>query len=101
MLLPWLQFNGQQAILLDIMEQKFYIFGMTLWPQDFTILAWIFVISAFALFFVTTFYGRVWCGYLCPQTVWTFIFMWFEEKFLHYLTPVSIFALLLTLVLLF
>ena len=81
MLLPWLQFNGQQAILLDIVEQKFYIFGMTLWPQDFTILAWIFVIAAFALFFVTTFYGRVWCGYLCPQTVWTFIFMWFEEKF--------------------
>ncbi|WP_288743713.1 cytochrome c oxidase accessory protein CcoG [uncultured Rheinheimera sp.] len=80
MLLPWLQFNGQQAILLDIVEQKFYIFGMTLWPQDFTILAWIFVIGAFALFFVTTFYGRVWCGYLCPQTVWTFIFMWFEEK---------------------
>ncbi|RVT47519.1 cytochrome c oxidase accessory protein CcoG [Rheinheimera sediminis] len=80
MLLPWLEFNGQQAILLDIVEQKFYIFGMTLWPQDFTILAWIFVISAFALFFVTTFYGRVWCGYLCPQTVWTFIFMWFEEK---------------------
>jgi cytochrome c oxidase accessory protein FixG len=81
MLLPWLQFHGQQAILLDIVEQKFYIFGMTLWPQDFTILAWIFVIAAFALFFVTTFYGRVWCGYLCPQTVWTFIFMWFEEKF--------------------
>ena len=48
MLLPWLQFNGQQAILLDIVEQKFYIFGMTLWPQDFTILAWIFVIGAFA-----------------------------------------------------
>jgi len=80
MLLPWLHFNGQQAILLDIMEQKFNIFGMTLWPQDFTILAWIFVIGAFALFFVTTFYGRVWCGYMCPQTVWTFIFIWFEEK---------------------
>ncbi len=80
MLLPWLQFHGQQAILLDIVEQKFNIFGMTLWPQDFTILAWIFVIGAFALFFVTTFYGRVWCGYLCPQTVWTFIFIWFEEK---------------------
>ncbi|WP_337842525.1 cytochrome c oxidase accessory protein CcoG [Rheinheimera sp.] len=80
MVLPWLQFNGQQAILLDIVEQKFNIFGMTLWPQDFTILAWIFVIGAFALFFVTTFYGRVWCGYMCPQTVWTFIFIWFEEK---------------------
>lgn len=80
MLLPWLQFNGEQAILLNIVEQKFNLFGMTLWPQDFTILAWIFIIGAFALFFVTTFYGRVWCGYMCPQTVWTFIFIWFEEK---------------------
>lgn len=79
-LLPWLQFDGHQAILFDLDLQKFNIFGMTLWPQDFTIMAWIFVIGAYALFFVTTFYGRVWCGYLCPQTVWTFIFMWFEEK---------------------
>jgi cytochrome c oxidase accessory protein FixG len=80
MLLPWLQFDGHQAILFDLDEQKFNIFGMTLWPQDFTIMAWILVISAYALFFVTTFYGRVWCGYLCPQTVWTFIFIWVEEK---------------------
>lgn len=79
-LIPWLQYDGHQAVLLDIGEQKFNIFGMTLWPQDFTIMAWIFVIGAYALFFVTTFYGRVWCGYLCPQTVWTFIFIWFEEK---------------------
>lgn len=80
MLLPWLQFNGHQAILFDIVEQKFNIFGLTLFPQDLTLLAWIFIIAAFGLFFVTTFYGRVWCGYLCPQTVWTFIFIWFEEK---------------------
>ena len=80
MLLPWIQYNGKQAILLNIGEQKFNIFALTLWPQDFTILAWIFVIAAYALFFVTAFYGRVWCGYLCPQSVWTFIFMWFEEK---------------------
>ena len=78
--LPWIQFDGHQAILLDIFEQKFNIFGLTLWPQDFTLLAWLFMIAAYALFFVTTFYGRVWCGYMCPQTVWTFIFMWFEEK---------------------
>lgn len=79
-LLPWLQFEGHQAVLFDLDEQKFNIFAMTLWPQDFTIMAWIFVIGAYALFFVTTFYGRVWCGYMCPQTVWTFIFIWFEEK---------------------
>lgn len=80
MLLPWLRYEGHQAILLDIGEQKFNIFALTLWPQDFTILAWIFIIAAYALFFVTAFYGRVWCGYLCPQSVWTFIFIWFEEK---------------------
>jgi len=81
LLLPWLNFNGQQAVLFDLMEQKYNIFGVTLWPQDLTILAWILMISAFALFLVTTFYGRVWCGFMCPQTVWTFIFIWFEEKF--------------------
>ncbi|WP_448565067.1 cytochrome c oxidase accessory protein CcoG [Thalassotalea ganghwensis] len=79
-LLPWLQYNGNQAILLDIADQRFTLWGLTLWPQDLTLLAWLFIIGAFLLFFVTTFLGRVWCGYLCPQTVWTFIFIWFEEK---------------------
>ena len=78
--IPWLQYNGDQAVLLDIFNQRFRIFGMTLWPQDLTILAWIAIVSAFALFFVTTLFGRVWCGFMCPQTVWTFIFMWFEKK---------------------
>lgn len=78
--LPWLQYDGHQAILFDITEQRFTLWSVTLWPQDLTLLAWIFILSAFALFFVTTFLGRVWCGYLCPQTVWTFIFIWFEEK---------------------
>ncbi|NMP30558.1 cytochrome c oxidase accessory protein CcoG [Thalassotalea sp. M1531] len=78
--IPWINFNGQQAVLFDITEQRFNLWGLTLWPQDLTLLAWLFILSAFLLFFVTTFLGRVWCGYLCPQTVWTFIFMWFEEK---------------------
>lgn len=79
-LLPWLQFNGHQAVLFDIEAQRFTIFGLTLWPQDLTLLAWLFILGAFLLFFVTAFLGRVWCGYMCPQTVWTFIFIWFEEK---------------------
>lgn len=77
---PWLGWNGRQAILLDIEHQRFHIFGATIWPQDLTLLALLFMVAAFGLFFVTTFLGRVWCGYLCPQTVWTFIFIWFEEK---------------------
>ena len=79
-ILPWLKYNGNQAILFDIGEQRFNLWSLTLWPQDLTLLAWLFIFSAFLLFFVTTFLGRVWCGYLCPQTVWTFIFIWFEEK---------------------
>jgi cytochrome c oxidase accessory protein FixG len=79
-LIPLLQYNGEQAVLLDIMAQRFRIFGLTLWPQDLTILAWVTIVAAFALFFVTTLYGRVWCGFMCPQTTWTFIFMWFEKK---------------------
>ena len=79
-MLPWINYGDQQAILLDIANQQFTIFALTLWPQDLTLFSTILIISAFALFFVTTFYGRVWCGYMCPQTVWTFIFIWFEEK---------------------
>lgn len=80
LMLPWLQFNGHQAVLFDISEQRFTLWNLTLWPQDLTLLAWFFILGAFLLFFVTTFLGRVWCGYMCPQTVWTFIFIWFEEK---------------------
>ena len=78
--LPWLQFNGNQAILFDFGAQRFNIFALTLWPQDLTLLAWILIVAAFALFFVTTFAGRVWCGFMCPQTTWTFIYIWFEER---------------------
>lgn len=80
-ILPWINYQGQQAVLFDLGEQRFNIFAMTLWPQDLTIVAYIFIVSAFALFFITTFAGRVWCGFMCPQTTWTFIYIWFEEKF--------------------
>ncbi len=79
-LIPWVPFGERQAILLDIGSQQFNFFGTTLYPQDLTLLATLFVIAAFGLFFITTFLGRVWCGYLCPQTVWTFMYIWFEEK---------------------
>jgi cytochrome c oxidase accessory protein FixG len=79
-ILPWLQYKGHHAVLFDLSEQRFTLWGLTLWPQDLTLLAWLFIFGAFLLFFVTTFLGRVWCGYMCPQTVWTFIFIWFEER---------------------
>ena len=79
-LMPWINWGGQQSILFDLPERKFHILFMTFWPQDFPLLAWLLIIGAFALFTVTNFAGRVWCGYTCPQTVWTAIYMWFEQK---------------------
>ena len=79
-LLPWLSWDGRQLVLFNLPERKFDIFALTFWPQDFPMLAFLLIIAAFALFAVTTFAGRVWCGYTCPQTVWTSIFMWLEQK---------------------
>jgi cytochrome c oxidase accessory protein FixG len=76
---PWLMIDGRQALLFDLPERKFHIFWLTFWPQDFALLAWTLVIAAFLLFFTTNLMGRVWCGYTCPQTVWTAIFMWAEQ----------------------
>lgn len=80
LILPWIPWGDRQAVWFNLGEQKFHVFGLTIWPQDLTLLAALFMIAAFALFFVTTYLGRVWCGYTCPQTVWTFMFIWFEEK---------------------
>jgi cytochrome c oxidase accessory protein FixG len=78
--LPWLNFNGRQAVLFDLGARKFYIFGIVLWPQDFIYLAALLIICAYGLFMVTALAGRVWCGFACPQTVYTEIFLWIERK---------------------
>jgi cytochrome c oxidase accessory protein FixG len=78
--LPWLQWNDRQAVLFDLGARKFYIFGMVLWPQDIIYLTVLLVLSAFALFLFTAMAGRLFCGYACPQTVYTEIFMWVERK---------------------
>ncbi|MAC32372.1 MAG: cytochrome c oxidase accessory protein CcoG [Haliea sp.] len=80
-LLPWLTWDGRPAVLFDLPARKFHILGLTFWPQDFPLLAFLLIIAAFALFTVTAFAGRLWCGYTCPQTVWTSIFMWIEQRF--------------------
>ena len=79
-LTPWLRWDGSQAILLDLPARKFHIFSLTLWPQDFIYLAFLMIIAGLTLFFVTALAGRVWCGYACPQTVWTEAFLWIERK---------------------
>jgi len=78
--LPWLSWNGRQMVLFDLAARKFYIFGLVLWPQDFIYLAALLIICAYSLFLFTAVAGRVWCGYACPQTVYTEIFMWLERR---------------------
>ncbi|MHB0921823.1 MAG: cytochrome c oxidase accessory protein CcoG [Thiomonas sp. 13-66-29] len=78
--LPWLQWEGRQAVLLDLVQRKFYFFGLVLWPQDVIFLALLLIISAYGLFLFTAIAGRLFCGYACPQTVYTQIFMWIERK---------------------
>ncbi|WNW10965.1 cytochrome c oxidase accessory protein CcoG [Pseudomonas sp. DTU_2021_1001937_2_SI_NGA_ILE_001] len=75
----WLSWNGRQAVWWNLPERKFYIFGSTFWPQDFILLSGILIVAAFGLFFITVYAGRVWCGYTCPQSVWTWMFMWCEK----------------------
>lgn len=78
-LTPWLTWNDRQAILFDLPARQFHILGTTFWPQDFIFLTLILIIAAFSLFFFTAIAGRVWCGFACPQTVWTQTFIWIER----------------------
>ncbi len=77
---PWMEWGQRQAVLFDLGARRFYIFGLVLYPQDFIYLAGILVISALSLFLFTAVAGRLWCGYACPQTVYTEIFLWIEKK---------------------
>lgn len=78
--LPWLEWGQRQAVLFDLGARRFYVFGFVLYPQDFIYLSAILVISAFALFLFTAVAGRLWCGFACPQTVYSEIFLWIERK---------------------
>jgi cytochrome c oxidase accessory protein FixG len=78
--LPWLEWGQRQAVLFDLGARRFYIFGLVLYPQDFIYLTGILVISALSLFLFTAVAGRLWCGYACPQTVYTEIFLWLEKR---------------------
>lgn len=78
--LPWLHWNDRQAVLFHLAERKFYLFGLVLWPQDVFYLALLLIIAAYALFLFTAIAGRLFCGYACPQTVYSEIFMWIENR---------------------
>jgi cytochrome c oxidase accessory protein FixG len=78
--LAWLPWHGRQAVLFDIAHRKFTIFGLILFPQDIVYLTLLLIVSALSLFLFTAVAGRLWCGYACPQTVYTEIFLWVEER---------------------
>ncbi len=78
--LPWLDWGQRQMVLFDLGARRFYLFGYVLYPQDFIYLTGLLIISALALFLFTAVAGRLWCGFTCPQTVYTEIFMWIEHK---------------------
>src|SRR6201996_5787703 len=79
--LPWLPWNGRQAVLFDLGARRFYIFDLVLYPQDFIYLTGLLVVNAYSLFLFTAVAGRLWCGFACPQTVYTEIFLWIERRF--------------------
>ena len=78
--LPWVNWGDRPLVWFDLSAQEFHLFAATFYPQDFILLTWILVICAFGLFLITVVAGRVWCGYSCPQSVWTFLFIWFEHR---------------------
>ena len=78
--LPWLEWGQRQAVLFDLQSRRFYLFGLVLYPQDFIYLTGLLVVSALSLFLFTAVAGRLWCGYACPQTVYSEIFMWIERQ---------------------
>lgn len=80
-LFPWLSWEGHQAVLFDLPARRFYVFGLTFWPQDFVFLAILLILAGLSLFFFTALAGRLWCGFACPQTVWTEVFIGMEQLF--------------------
>ncbi len=79
-LAPWLQLNGAPLLWMDLPNRELHLFGLTLWPDDLLILIWVAMAAAFALFTVATVFGRLWCGFACPQSIWSMMFTWVEEK---------------------
>ena len=79
LMLLWLQIDGRAALFFDLPQRQFHVFWVTFGPQDGMLLGWLLIIAAFALFTVTALLGRVWCGFTCPQTVWTLMFIWAEN----------------------
>ena len=78
--IPLMRYQGQQAVLFDVEQQTLQVFSFILFPQDMVIFSLLFAFAAFALFYISSLYGRVWCGFACPQTIWMLMFNWVERR---------------------
>ena len=81
---PWLRWDRgpgapSQAILIDLDHRRGWFFDVVIWPQEIYFVTGFLILGAFGLFFASSLFGRVWCGFTCPQTVWTDLFMWVER----------------------
>lgn len=76
---PWINFQGRQMILLDLPGRKLHLFGWTFWPQETHFIFLLLVMAGITLFFVTSLLGRIWCGYACPQTLFSHSFIMVER----------------------
>ncbi|CAA0121012.1 Uncharacterised protein [BD1-7 clade bacterium] len=79
-LVPWINLDDRPIVYFDLAQRQFHLLGLNFWPQDFMFLAWFLIIAAYSLFTFTNIAGRLWCGFLCPQTIWTLAFVWVEDK---------------------
>ncbi|EAT13844.1 cytochrome c oxidase accessory protein CcoG [Bermanella marisrubri] len=79
---PWLEINGAPLLWMNLEDHTLHLFGLQFWPDDLLMLTWLALASAFALFIAANLAGRIWCGFSCPQTVWSMMFMWVEDRFL-------------------
>lgn len=80
LIVPWVSWGERPAVWFDLPGREFHIFAATFYPQEFMLLSWLLIICAFGLFFITVFAGRVWCGYACPQSIWTLLYIWVEHR---------------------
>ena len=84
-LVPWIRWDRgpnapHQAVLVDMARERLYFFFIEIWPQEVYYITGLLILAAVSLFLINALFGRLWCGFSCPQTVWTDLFIWVETR---------------------